>query len=173
MTDTYNPSDYTVDQVNDFLDDHPDLTGDVLAAEAEGQGRVGILQGRHATPQDDASAPVDLNAAAYAQGFHGAIPSQADDVDDVLKAKPVEEAAADQNVVAPEDSYFGTLPEPDDATKPVPMADQVPPPEHLAQTEASQKGYFGELPNEDDRPDLTFAAAAKAAQEQYGDGKPQ
>lgn len=176
MTDTYQPADYTVDQVNEFLDDHPDQTGAVLASEAEGQGRVGILNGRHATPEtapeapgDAAADPVDLVATSNTQGFHGAVPSQADDLDDQQKVQTVEDAGAAQDT--DQADYFGVLPEPQD-TAPVPIADLEPQPENLAQTEADRRGYIGTLPSEDDRPDLTLASAAQDAQAQYGDGKP-
>jgi hypothetical protein len=116
----------------------------------------------------------DTAEAALAAGFHGAIPSQGDDVDDALTAKTVEDAAADQDT--DQADYFGVLPDTDKSTVPVPMADQKAPPRRLTQTEDARVGYFGELPPgpgpDGEREDLTLAAAAQDARDQYGDGKP-
>jgi hypothetical protein len=43
------PSAYTVDEVNDYLAEHPMDAEAVLAAEAEGDARKGILEGPHAS----------------------------------------------------------------------------------------------------------------------------
>lgn len=47
---TYNPTDYTVDEVNAYLADHPDERESVLAAEADAGNRKGIVEGPHGTP---------------------------------------------------------------------------------------------------------------------------
>lgn len=44
---------YHVDDLNDYLDEHPDQIQAALAAEAEGQARKGILHGRHGDPAAD------------------------------------------------------------------------------------------------------------------------
>lgn len=80
---TYDPSDYTVDEVNQYLDENPDQTGTVLDAEAEGKARTGILEGPHATPNTE-GATFDQAAAnttepegeAYRKGYHGFVPSR-------------------------------------------------------------------------------------------------
>lgn len=46
--DSYVVGDYTVEQVNAYLDDNPAMVEQVLAAEADGKARVGILEGPHA-----------------------------------------------------------------------------------------------------------------------------
>jgi hypothetical protein len=50
----YDPAEQTVDEVNTHLDKHPEQADAVLAAEAEGRARKGILEGRHATEQAEA-----------------------------------------------------------------------------------------------------------------------
>lgn len=39
----FDPSEHTVDEVNAYLEDHPDEADDVLAAERAGKARVGVL----------------------------------------------------------------------------------------------------------------------------------
>jgi hypothetical protein len=39
----YDPGEYTVEQVNTWLEKHPDQRDQVLAAEAQGKARAGIL----------------------------------------------------------------------------------------------------------------------------------
>lgn len=46
------PAEATVDAVNEWLDQHPDQAPAVLAAEADGKHRAGIIHGRHGTPPD-------------------------------------------------------------------------------------------------------------------------
>jgi hypothetical protein len=43
----------TNDDVNDYISQHPDEREAVLAAEADGQGRKGILEGPHAEAPDE------------------------------------------------------------------------------------------------------------------------
>jgi hypothetical protein len=47
---------WTVDEVNAWLDDHPDQATTVLAAERDGKSRAGVLHGRHGAPPDVAEA---------------------------------------------------------------------------------------------------------------------
>lgn len=41
--DEYDPADYTVDQVKDFVTEHPDLADDVLASEEDGKNRTTLV----------------------------------------------------------------------------------------------------------------------------------
>lgn len=41
--DLYDPSDYTIDQVKDFVTEHPDLAADIQAAEQEGKNRSTLV----------------------------------------------------------------------------------------------------------------------------------
>jgi len=118
-------------------------------------------------PASEPQAPVDLVEVSNAQGFHGAIPSHADDTDDALKAKTV--GADDQDT--DQADYFGRLPAKADDVKAIPLGHLPDQPDNLRQTEDQDTGYVGTLPDADDRPDLTLKAQAKAAREQYGDGK--
>ena len=52
----FDPTGATVDEVNDWLDDHPGQAAAVLAAEAEGKHRAGVMHGRHGAPADTAEA---------------------------------------------------------------------------------------------------------------------
>lgn len=50
------PARWTVDEVNAWLDQHPDQAATVLAAERDGKARAGVLHGRHGAPPDVAEA---------------------------------------------------------------------------------------------------------------------
>lgn len=65
--------DGNVDQVNAYLAEHPDEAPALLAAEADGQNRKGIVDGPAANtaPADTADA-TDGTATATATGTHGA-----------------------------------------------------------------------------------------------------
>lgn len=49
----------TVDDVNAYLADHEDERAAILAAEAEGQNRKGIIEGPYAAPSDPSPATTD------------------------------------------------------------------------------------------------------------------
>lgn len=49
---TFDPEPATVEQVNEWLDEHPDEADRVLALEAGGKHRSGIMHGRHGTQPD-------------------------------------------------------------------------------------------------------------------------
>lgn len=53
--------DGTVDQVNDYLAEHPDEREALLAAEADGQNRKGIMEGPHAEAPPADPGPVDAS----------------------------------------------------------------------------------------------------------------
>lgn len=90
-TSTFDPNEYTVDEVNDYLADNPDQVGTVLDAEAQGKARTGILEGPHATPADPTptvdtgkadtvaeageKAPVQVGEK-YEKGYEGFVPSR-------------------------------------------------------------------------------------------------
>lgn len=86
-TETYNPADHTVDEVNAYLAEHPDEVGAVLTAEENGEGRKGILEGPHATPADETTEGKTFTEAAkdvkplegehYQRGYIGEPPSKA------------------------------------------------------------------------------------------------
>jgi hypothetical protein len=64
MTDYAEVLSGTNDSVNDYIEAHPDEREAVLAAEAEGQNRKGIVEGPHAAPaetpeQGDANGTAD------------------------------------------------------------------------------------------------------------------
>jgi hypothetical protein len=60
MATAYNPNDYTVDEVNAYVADHPDEAEAVKAAEREGKARKGILDaGEPAPEQGDANGTAD------------------------------------------------------------------------------------------------------------------
>lgn len=50
MTD-FDPSAHTVEEVHDYLDDHPDETAAVLAAEQEGKNRSTLVAALSADPR--------------------------------------------------------------------------------------------------------------------------
>lgn len=87
MTETqYDPSDYTVDQVNDYLADADDAERErVLDAERTGKNRVGIV-GEQAEPTDPSTQggalPVTEAASEpqagekYEKGYEGYVPSR-------------------------------------------------------------------------------------------------
>lgn len=61
-TGQFDPAAHNVEQVNAYLEQHPDEVERVLAAEATGKGRQGVLQGPHAAqepqePQEGAEGP--------------------------------------------------------------------------------------------------------------------
>jgi hypothetical protein len=50
----FDPAGATVDEVNDWLDQHPDQAAAVLAAERAGKHRAGVMHGRHGAAPDTA-----------------------------------------------------------------------------------------------------------------------
>lgn len=91
MAETYDPSAYTVDEVNTYLDENPDQVETVLAAEGGAdEPRKGIIYGRHGTPEpsEDGTntggqtvAEAGANATepegeGYRKGYHGFVPSR-------------------------------------------------------------------------------------------------
>lgn len=65
----YDPNDYTVDQVNEYLATADETeTQRVLAAEAEGQARKGILEGPHAEAPDAGQGDADGTADTTTKG---------------------------------------------------------------------------------------------------------
>ena len=81
---TYDPADHTVDEVNAYLDENPDQREAVLAAEAEGENRKGIVEGPHSTPTEGDGQTVteagegatEPEGEAYQKGYHGFVPSR-------------------------------------------------------------------------------------------------
>jgi hypothetical protein len=158
MTDTYNPADYTVDQVNEFLDANPDQTDAVLAAEADeangGKARVGILEGPHAPDQPDSGPESqDLVAAAQEAGFHGTAPGAGE-------VKPADQSAPD-DVASLKDSTYGA--DPVAKTLNSMKLENQTQPSNLRQTEDVRQGYVGTLPKGVDR-DLSVADVVAKSQ---------
>lgn len=65
---TYNPNDYTVDEVNAYLADHPDEREAVLAAETDGKARKGILEA-DAAPAEQGDADGTADTTTKGQTF--------------------------------------------------------------------------------------------------------
>lgn len=84
MAEQYDPSNYTVDEVNDYL--KSDTTTDeerarVLQAERDGQARKGILGDEATSTEGDATTVTESGAPeavgeAYQKGYHGFVPSR-------------------------------------------------------------------------------------------------
>lgn len=49
----YDPSEYTKDEVNAYLADHPEMVAQVLADESAGKARKGIIEGPFAPPKQE------------------------------------------------------------------------------------------------------------------------
>lgn len=85
-TTTYDPSEHTVDEVNAYLDEHPDEAAAVLAKEAEAEKpRTGITEGPHKAVTTEGGAKTVEQAGAevpqatgekYEKGYDGFVPSR-------------------------------------------------------------------------------------------------
>lgn len=115
----YDPSEYTVDQVNDYLDDHPEEAGAVLALEADSDNpRVGITEGRHAVSEPSAD-QVDPESTDVTRGLETpptGLPDHLDTVTTVEEANAAalagdhDEATASTQEEADKLGYLGTSP---------------------------------------------------------------
>lgn len=50
---TFNPTDWNIEQVKEFLGAHPGMRDDVIAAEEDGQNRVTLLEWLYAQPDGE------------------------------------------------------------------------------------------------------------------------
>ena len=82
---TYDPSEHTVDEVNAYLDEHPEQAEAVLAAEGEAEKpRVGITEGPHAVTTTGGGQTVTeagehalvSTGEKYEKGYDGFVPSR-------------------------------------------------------------------------------------------------
>lgn len=118
MTETsYNPNDYTVDQVNEYLATADDAERSrVLGLEAGGQNRKGIVEGVHAVQvndddqDDDAPAPVGLETTGNPNDLAtpGAEPN---DTANIAHQEGAPEALTKVADEAAEVGYLGDSPE--------------------------------------------------------------
>jgi len=96
MATAYNPNDYTVDEVNAYVAEHPDERDAVLAAETEGKARKGVLEAGEPAPSDPAAGTEQGDAAGTS--------------DTTTKGATFAEAAA-QVTHTDDVGYVGTSPE--------------------------------------------------------------
>jgi hypothetical protein len=160
--DQYDPTAYTVDEVNAYLasaDD--DERARVLQAErdrADGKDpRVGILEGpENPAPADDQAGPETdsdlVKDDANADGVFGTLNEPVEG----YEVKPADESAPDDVSTDTADGFVvaqGDDPKAYVHTKGATMADQKAP---RLEGEDYRRGYVGELPGGDARPDLTL-----------------
>lgn len=72
MTDYAEVLSGTVDKVNAYIEEHPDEREAVLAAEADGENRKGIVEGPHATADDAEADGQPSTTTTKAQTFSDA-----------------------------------------------------------------------------------------------------
>lgn len=82
----YDPNDYTVDQVNDYLANaDEDEAKRVLEAESNGQARKGVMEGPH-NPAPGESTPEQSEAEADAQAEAGRLSTKGADFSEAAEA---------------------------------------------------------------------------------------
>lgn len=162
MTDTqYDPTGYTVDEVNDYLANADEAERDrVLQAERDGKARKGIVEGptgAQGAPAPDKS-PAGLQAQREADqaqvretGFLGETGETPEGTEPV---RPASESAPEGVSTKREDgvAVLGADETPELATAPTTIADQDAPD---LEGEHYQQGYLGEVQSTED---LTLAA---------------